>query len=454
MKEWQKNTLWTVLIALLAAALWYWWTHQEKKWVALIDDNFYSQAQELNLMQHLAQKRGYQVKQYDSIHDSLQQAIPGGTVFLSDSNGRLLPPQQETLKKWVAQGNTLLLLLPSPRGYEKQASKHLSDQEAEQKRREKEDQEEKNREGEAQDADEEGEDEAGSESTPQGVKIEHDPFGKMLGVQRIWREKNDPCNIQHREANKCTLRLLRFAGLEYDLRMRPGWDQLQERVSLDATLDAGRAPRRGSVKSMLSEGAEDVLRIYPHGQGHIVVMAVNPFINSELGYYDHAEIMMALLELNPRGKSLSLIKNLDYLPWYKAAWDHGWPMLSALACTLALLLWLGLRRFGPLLPEPESERRALIEHVDASARWLWHLSGGPEILLSSARQHVLHLLRRRHPDWNVISAQTQVERLADLHQLNQEKLHQALHGNASANPHQFTEQVKTLQILRKHYERK
>ena len=77
-----------------------------------------------------------------------------------------------------------------------------------------------------------------------------------------------------------------------------------------------------------------------------------------------------------RGTSPSLLGTL---------WTTAWP---AVISALVLLMAAGLRasrRLGPLLPDPDTDRRSILEHIQATGVFLWR-QGHAAMLLDSARQ--------------------------------------------------------------------
>jgi hypothetical protein len=68
-----------------------------------------------------------------------------------------------------------------------------------------------------------------------------------------------------------------------------------------------------------------------------------------------------------------------------ALWRAGWPaVISALVLLLAVCL-RAARRLGPLLPDPTTDRRSILEHIEATGVFLWR-QGHAGILLDSARR--------------------------------------------------------------------
>jgi len=139
--------------------------------------------------------------------------------------------------------------------------------------------------------------------------------------------------------------------------------------------------------------------------------------------------------------------------WYELLWQNFPFALTVFGIGMVLLLWRAVMRFGPILPDPNFERRSLLEHIDASGRWLWLMPGGPEVLLAASRASLRQLLQRRAPELQGLSIDEQLERLAEKTKMDVASLRSAWMEGVARHPQEFTLQIKTLQQLRTHYER-
>lgn len=261
------------------------------------------------------------------------------------------------------------------------------------------------------------------------------PTGKR---KREDDEQDASASAQAMRAAPCISKL-RWPGSAYDLRIdnRYGWLKAKP----------------GSETPQISDTDSEAIHVYRQGRGHIVLLAENFFNNSMLPRYDHAELLLHLTNLNPGQKKLIIVQHLSNRLWYEKLWDHFNLGLLAAGLLLALLLWSAMRRFGAVLPLPEGERRALLEHVDASGRWLWHTEKGAQLMLEAMRKLVDKTLNRRLPQLARLSRAEQLEFLVQATSMNRLALELALFKDASTAPQQFIRQITTLQRLRKHYER-
>lgn len=209
----------------------------------------------------------------------------------------------------------------------------------------------------------------------------------------------------------------------------------------------------GLALPVLADGDAKAVRVFAHGKGRVVILAEQYFGNYELGAYDHGELLLGLAALNTHGKNITVIQRVDIASWIKILWHVAPYAICTLAAFLLLWAWSSMRRFGPQLPDPDDRRRALLEHVDASGRWLWKTVKGREIMLAAMRRATERTLARRIPELRKLAPERQIERLAADGKLSRADLERALLDAPGRLPIEFTHQIQILQELRAHYER-
>jgi hypothetical protein len=148
-----------------------------------------------------------------------------------------------------------------------------------------------------------------------------------------------------------------------------------------------------------------------------------------------------------------LVNDVEAAPWWRLLWQHYFMPLIALMFLSALWFWRVKSRFGSLLPDPQVDRRAVLEHIRASGRWMWQSKTGRQTLLDAMRLDVRQLLQRRAPDVLVLSDEEQVQRLAQAAGISQQNLKFAYLETVANNSKDFTLQIKILKLIRTHYER-
>ncbi len=145
--------------------------------------------------------------------------------------------------------------------------------------------------------------------------------------------------------------------------------------------------------------AADRLRMVqlPVGDGSLVVLADDRFMtNAAIGEHDHALLMAYLLAPAPGG-TVWLLYDRE-MPWIGAVvWSAApYAVIAGALCLLAWA-WSAGARLGPLRSVPSRDRRDLLEHLDASADFLWR-HGQSDHLIKPTRRRVIALWRRRRPD--------------------------------------------------------
>lgn len=197
---------------------------------------------------------------------------------------------------------------------------------------------------------------------------------------------------------------------------------------------------------------EDEFGIYlarfARGKGHVTVIADMQFLNNpEIGHYDHAAFLWQLAHLHGEGPVWLVFKDtMPGLPAWLA--EHAWQAVLSAALLLAVWLWFASMRFGPLLPVPALARRRLLEHIEASGRFLWR-AGQAERLLKGVKQSLYRTLELRHPAWAGLPSAELYRRLAEVAHLPTEEVRAALLYLHAGNEHEFTKVVSTLEHLRK-----
>jgi hypothetical protein len=153
---------------------------------------------------------------------------------------------------------------------------------------------------------------------------------------------------------------------------------------------------------------------FPRIKGQVTALGTLSFArNHSIGQFSHAELLWQIMRFAPNSKTVYFFdgpRKLSLFDWLR---EQAWPALAGFGLLLALWLWRVVPRFGPLAPDPEPARRRLLDHLRASARFLWSRGGG-DALAESAREAVLRRLARAQPDFAGLPAAERAKRLAAL----------------------------------------
>jgi hypothetical protein len=409
-----------VLLVLAAGLAWLWFALMVKRMEA---QHYQSEAAARNPLlaaTRLLVQQGHPVRAEMVLDHRLLASLPNGTLLL-ETRDAVSAEQAGTLLDWVRRGNTLIM---SP-----QWVRSSND-----------------------------EDEAADNSPSESEVIE-----RRFGVSMSARAAHDTdCDAAAPAAAKAHAPAAQDGDQEDDEDGNENdADHHLACVTPPAHGHALQLQRFGTVLQS-EDGAPDPLwgdtnglavQVYREGKGHVVMVGGRYFDNFHLRSYDHGELLVTLAALSGPNAPVLVVEKIESIGWSKFLWVRGAPALTGLALMLALWLWGASRRFGPMLPAPDGARRSLMEHIDASGRWLWKLPGGRELLLAAVRHGTETLLLRRAPELHALSAAQRVAHLARRCNLPEADVHHAMHQPASHLPTGFTRQISTLQQLRAHHER-
>ncbi len=110
------------------------------------------------------------------------------------------------------------------------------------------------------------------------------------------------------------------------------------------------------------------------------------------------------------------------------------------------MLWRAWRCFGSLVDLPPQARRRLVEHIQASGRYLWD-TGHRRHLLAAQRRRLLRALLARHPGWRDLPTEEQSRRLAERTKLATGDLLAALQDTDTPRRDAFVKLVRLRQTL-------
>ena len=118
---------------------------------------------------------------------------------------------------------------------------------------------------------------------------------------------------------------------------------------------------------------------------------------THIGKYDHAEMILKLIRLNPHYKTaaLRLVWGDDEVSLWTWLAEHALLALASFAVLILLWLWRVVPRFGPLQPEAPPAEQKLLSHLEAAGRFYWKHMEPPEIYAKLRAAFVQRLKERR-----------------------------------------------------------
>lgn len=194
---------------------------------------------------------------------------------------------------------------------------------------------------------------------------------------------------------------------------------------------------------------EDLLRAarVAVGQGTVTVINGVPFVYRELFEGDHGELLAAAAELRS-GDHFVFMSEADVASLPQLVWRYGAPVVAVLALWIALALWRGAMRFGPLVAPSESARRSLAEQVLGTGRFALRVGGGAA-LVTAARRALHEAAARRIVGYERLAVAAQAESVAALAHVDARELAAALDPNESARPVELRAKLALLEAARR-----
>jgi hypothetical protein len=194
---------------------------------------------------------------------------------------------------------------------------------------------------------------------------------------------------------------------------------------------------------------EDLLRAarVAVGQGTVTVINGVPFIYRELFEGDHGELLAAAAELRS-GDHFVFMSEADVASLPQLVWRYGAPVVAVLALWIALALWRGAMRFGPLVAPSERARRSLAEQVLGTGRFALRVGGGAA-LVSAARRALHEAAARRIVGYDRLAVAAQAESVAAFAHLDARELAAALDSNQSVRPGELRAKLALLEAARR-----
>lgn len=479
--------IWSVLIILCLGGGWWWFQNMERSWLPEIRTMERYRKQPMLAASRLLAQRGYRVHEVDSLSLEAIDQAPNGTLIISNNDGTMSREQAQHLLAWVGKGNTLITF-PQMRAEFPTPKKEEPVDESEDEKKDKEADVERRR--------------ITPFMTPLARRYNpsmQDPIADYLGIASNYRQQirpnaavtpsANPASASASQENKTAARTgdqtspqtdeqevedeayndedehdydEEIAQLIKDKGLTTYVDSNKVQVQLPHVNRPLQITRTSMAMFNFKNGPRSVyqdqdgsqLRLYQHGKGHIIAMPQNIFVGHSLKWNDNGQFLLDCASLNNNNnKDFTIIKGLRLVSWYELLWQNFMFCILTLTTLILLWSWRGSRRFGLLLPEMNLERRSLLEHIDASARWAWTTANGRQQLVDAARIACQETLRRRAPELLRLAEPEMLEVLASQTGIELASLTQAWRHKAASTPLSFTKQIQLLQQLRSHYER-
>ena len=196
----------------------------------------------------------------------------------------------------------------------------------------------------------------------------------------------------------------------------------------------------------------DSLRGYRFGRvaldrGLVTVMPLHLLGNANLEKPIATDLAYQLLAPRLGQGAVHLVYSADVPSLAQLLIAHGWrALLPALLALAAWLLWRS-QRFGPRVPAPTENRRALLEHVQAAGEFAYR-RGRMLALHAAVLASFRKRLALRDPLLAALAGEAQVAALAERLSLDPERVRRALAPIGLQRPDVFLHCISTLVLMR------
>jgi hypothetical protein len=202
-----------------------------------------------------------------------------------------------------------------------------------------------------------------------------------------------------------------------------------------------------NVAWALRDGSEiQAMRVHV-GRGSVTVINATPFRDRKLFDGDHGWLFVAATELGP-GDDVHFLSEDDHPSLLALLWQHGAPVVTLSLTLVALALWRGGVRFGPLAAAPEQARRSLAEQIRGTAWIALRYGGGDSLHLATVRAFD-EAARRRLPNYTYLTAHERAAAVARLTGVDEAALAAAVHYAAPRRPQELRHTITLLESARR-----
>jgi hypothetical protein len=183
------------------------------------------------------------------------------------------------------------------------------------------------------------------------------------------------------------------------------------------------------------------------GEGTVTLVNAVPFVFRGLFDGDHGEVLAAAASLRA-GDHVVFMSEADVASLLTLVWRHGAPVVAVLLLFIALALWRGAMRFGPLVAASERARRSLAEQILGTGRFAIRVGSGAALVAAATR--ALHeAAGRRIAGYERLGVAAQAEAVADLAHFDRRELAAALDLQQSARPLELRAKLALLEAARR-----
>lgn len=183
------------------------------------------------------------------------------------------------------------------------------------------------------------------------------------------------------------------------------------------------------------------------GHGDVTFLNATPFGNRELLEIDHAVLFVAVTQLRT-GDEIVFLSEEDRASLLSLMWTYGAPAVVLSLVLLAVALWRGAVRIGPLTASPDTARRSIAEQIRGTGQFALRFGGGRALHAACVR--ALHeTAERRVPGYAQLGIAQQIAAIARAADVDGEKLAETINHTGSRHAADLRNAVMVLEHTRR-----
>ena len=183
------------------------------------------------------------------------------------------------------------------------------------------------------------------------------------------------------------------------------------------------------------------------GRGSVTAINAAPFRYLNLFDGDNGAVFVSATQLR-KGDAIHFLSEETHPSLLALVWRHGRPVLVLALPLLALALWRGAARFGPLEAGPHSARRSLAEQIRGTGHFTWRHGGGDSLHAACVRA-LDEAAQRRIPRYSRLSGRERAEAVARLTGFDWHALAAAVHHPDSRRSPELRGTIGLLEAARR-----
>lgn len=185
----------------------------------------------------------------------------------------------------------------------------------------------------------------------------------------------------------------------------------------------------------------------PVGKGSVTAINAVPFRFRGMFDGGHGALFVLATQLK-RGDKIHFRTEADHPSVFTLMWRYGAPVVALVLAFVALGIWRGAVRLGPVIAEPERARRSLAEQIRGTGQFSLRFGKG-EALRRAAVRALEEAAQRRVPGFAHLPASDRVEKLAELTHRDTESLRHAILVSGPRRPNELRSAVALLEAARR-----